>query len=193
MKDDPGGAVRAFVAVELPSGVKDALRNAQDILRKTGADVKWVRPEGIHLTLKFLGNMDPAVVPELGGALKEAIGGKGAVNLSLSGTGAFPDGRAPRVVWAGLGGDVEGLAGLARLVEDVCERFGFERETRAFRPHLTLGRVKSKRGVKPMMDALDEAGRGLDTAFTADRVCLMRSELRRTGAVYSELEQILLG
>jgi len=193
MKQGAKEKVRAFIAVELPPDIKDALKSVQDLLRKTGADVRWVRPEGIHLTLKFLGDMDASIVDDLAGALKGSLEGRGAVGLRLGGTGVFPNRRAPRVVWAGLDGDVDRLAELAEIVEGVCEGFGFERETRPFKPHLTLGRVKSRRGTGALLDVLDEAGKRIDRDFGAQHVCLIRSELRPTGAVYTVLAQILLG
>ena len=117
--------IRAFIAIELPSQIKAALSELQDNL-KTGksASVKWVGPEGIHLTLKFLGNVDEAEIPALNKALSEAVRGVAPFYLELGEPGAFPSSQAPRVVWVGVGGEIEPLRTLHNNIDRVLDSSG---------------------------------------------------------------------
>jgi 2'-5' RNA ligase len=187
MPKDDRELVRTFVAIEIPEAVKAAMDDVQAVLRKTGADVGWVRPSGIHLTLKFLGGIEAGRVEELKESVGSAVRGHGPFALDVSGVGVFPNARAPRVVWMGVGGDLPALAALYEMVETACESIGFRREDRPFKPHLTLGRVKSPGGRNRLMDAITGLDKATAGTFTADAVSIMKSELRPTGAVYTEM------
>ncbi len=184
--------MRLFIAIELPEDIKQAIAKVQEQLRSSGASANWTRPEGIHLTLKFLGEVPDAKVQEIMAAISGAAQGTGKLDLKVAGAGAFPNVKAPRVLWLGLSGDLEKLTVLQAAVEDAMERAGFEREERKFSPHLTLARVKF---LKPrdnwaaMIGGIRNADLG---GFTADRVSLMKSELRRDGAVYAEVGRVEL-
>jgi len=179
--------IRTFIAIEIPDDVKSKMREVQDVLRKSGADVGWVRPEGVHLTLKFLGNVEAGRIGELMASVSAAVSGTGPFELIVGGIGVFPNERSLRVVWLGLGGGMDALASLYEKVEAVCETLGFKRESRPFRPHLTLGRVKSPRGRERLIRAVAELEKIEAGRFTAGAVSVMKSELRPTGAVYTEL------
>lgn len=179
--------IRTFIAIEIPDDVKAKMREVQDVLKKSGADVGWVRPEGVHLTLKFLGNIDAGRAEEIGTAVSAALSGTGTFELVVGGIGVFPNGRSPRVVWLGLSGGLDALAALYEKVEAACETLGFKRESRPFRPHLTLGRVKSPRGRERLMRSVAQLEKVEAGGFTAGAVSVMKSELRPTGAVYTEL------
>jgi len=189
--------IRAFIAIELPSQIKAALSQLQDNL-KTGksASVKWVGPEGIHLTLKFLGNVDEAEVPALNKALSEAVRGVAPFNLELGEPGAFPSIHAPRVVWVGIGGEIEPLRTLHNNIDRVLIPLGFPPEKRAFSPHLTLGRVREE-ALPGEKRRLAESVAGLKTgeksSFKVESLSLMRSRLTREGAIYSCLASFALG
>src|SRR4030042_3222088 len=135
--------IRAFVAIELPEQVKAVLTQLQhDLKRSKIASVKWAGPEGIHLTLKFLGNVDASEMPNLKEALSGAVSGVAPFSLELGNPGAFPNTQAPRVVWVGVGGEMETLQTLHNNVGRELAPLGFSPEGRSFSPHLTLGRVR---------------------------------------------------
>ena len=185
--------IRAFIAIELPDPVRAFISHIQAKLRREEhAQVKWVNPESVHLTLKFLGNTDPELIPDVGRAMSRAAAGLGPVRLELSELGAFPNLRAPRVVWVGLKGDISTLRVLHTQVEDRLAELGFPREGRAFSPHLTLGRVRQG-AARPEQQHLSQAisSTNLDErlAFEASSVSLMRSTLTRAGAIYNRILQ----
>jgi len=158
-------------------------------VRERGLPVKWVRPDGLHLTLKFLGDVDDAREPELRAALGQTAGSGSqprGVTVQLEGFGVFPDFRRPRIVWAGVAPD-PALELLQHRVEQVFAPLGFPSEGRAFRPHITLGRASRDArprdfctmGLEDALTALTFA----ETALVAD-VDLMQSTPQSGGAVY---------
>jgi len=182
--------IRTFIAVEIPDDIKAAMKEVQGTLRKTVAEVGWVRPEGVHLTLKFLGGIGADIIPDLGAAVEAAVGGVAPFQLSVRGVGVFPTPKAPRVVWLGVEGELDRLAELYECVEGACEGLGFKREDRPFKPHLTLGRVKSPKGRGALVNALTEF-EGVELgAINVESVSVMKSELRPSGAIYTEMRRI---
>ncbi len=181
--------MRTFIAVPLPQLCRDTLEQMQRPMRSLGADVRWTAIASIHLTLKFLGEIDPAMVPRLASALRSIPAAP--FTLSIRGLGVFPDLRNPRVIWAGVEGEVRTLQALQAEVELACESLGFERERRAFHPHLTLGRVSGKRNLQPLLDYI-RIGSELESEFTADRINVYESVLTPRGAVYTILDGITL-
>jgi 2'-5' RNA ligase len=150
--------------------------------------VRWVRAEGIHLTLKFYGEVGSDRLSGLQGVVKSAAAGVGPLALEMNGLGTFPNLARPRVIWAGLAGELDRLKALQRSVEEASRPLGFEPEARGFTPHLTLGRVEP--GWRPadrqsLEDAFARLGPGVRAAFTADTLTLIRSDLRPGGAVYT--------
>ena len=190
--------IRTFVAVELDAAVKDVLLQVQEGLKRAPAGrlVRWVAPDGIHLTLKFLGDVAQSRVDELAGALRQACRQSSPFELSLANTGFFPDAHRMRVVWIGIDGAVDDLLRLQRSVEDGLNAIGFPPEGRGFQPHLTLGRV---RDFARSAEREDLAKRVLATQvenhlrWRVREVHLIRSDLRPTGAVYTTLAAVSLG
>ncbi|HEV2749520.1 MAG TPA: RNA 2',3'-cyclic phosphodiesterase [Gemmatimonadales bacterium] len=176
--------MRLFVALNLPPAMREALWTATGPIRDLGLPVKWVRGEGIHITLKFLGDVEDAREGELRGALGRAASGARTLPLALAGFGVFPDFHRPRVIWAGIGPE-PALEILQDRVEREFAPLGFPTEARAFRPHVTLGRAS--RDARPAAFAgLEAALAPLRFAETAlvDSVDLMQSTLQSGGAVY---------
>jgi RNA 2',3'-cyclic 3'-phosphodiesterase len=176
--------VRLFVALNLPDGVRRALWAAAAPVRELGLPIKWVRPEGIHVTLKFLGEVPDAREPELRAALARAAAGGHALPLVVGGFGAFPGLERPRVIWAGLEPD-PALEGLHHRVEQAFVPLGFPPEGRPFRPHVTLGRAARDARPRPC-NGLEETLTGLrhQEATLVGAVDLMQSVLQSAGAVY---------
>jgi len=191
--------MRSFIALELPTEAKSAAAKIMAELKPSGANVKWVKPQGLHLTLKFLGEVDPKRLPALCQALARACAGRPPLGLGLAGVGAFPGPARPQVVWLGVTGQVPELGELASAVEKEMEGLGFAPENRPFRPHLTLGRLRRGRDkrARPDTAGLSQALASLvafkGPDFKADKVALMKSTLTPAGAVYEQLHQIILG
>lgn len=174
---------RLFVAIELPEAAKVALTAAQDSLRGDLPGARWVEPDGMHLTLKFLGPVENAAVDDIAAALEEAVREHKAYRFSVQGIGGFPTHTRPRVVWAGIK-DGGHTAELAKPVEHSMERLGFKPEDRPFHPHITLARIKDPQRLdRP--DLLLLAGRSLAiNKLKAERMVLFESFLSPQGARY---------
>ena len=180
--------LRLFVACELPPAVRDALGCVQEELRTRGVGrLRWVRPEGIHLTLKFLGEVPAAKREAVENALAGAVVSPFALDVRLGSLGGFGGRQRLRVIWVGLEGDVEGLVRLAALVEEALGPLGFPRERRPFAPHLTLARVPDDVGPQErsrLADLLEAFPSPSLPSMTLTAVSLMQSFLQPTGARY---------
>ncbi len=179
--------IRTFVAAPLPEVVRAALGELAQQLAAHSQGVRWVRPENIHLTLRFLGDTDPEQVPALSKGLDEIAAPQPPFPMRLGGVGAFPNWKRPRVVWVGLEEEGEQLQKLRRAVERLARSLRWERETQEFKPHLTLGRVREGRSISQGEWAVPP----LD--FPIDRVELIESRLKPTGPEYHTLHQAVLG
>jgi len=184
--------MRTFIAIPLNKECRSMLDRLQQDLRAFRADVRWVAVRSIHLTLKFLGEVDPAVIPGLTEALALESRSGHPFEVRLHGLGCFPHQRNPRIVWCGVGGDTDSLARLQQTIETACAFFGFAPEERAFHPHLTLGRVNGKRNLQSLLDCI-KIGTDLECGFKADQYCLYQSTLKPQGAEYTVLKTIALG
>jgi 2'-5' RNA ligase len=148
-----------------------------------------VRPENIHLTLKFLGNINPADIENIGGVMSDAAHEFTPFTLKIGGLGFFPGIKRPRIVWVGLGGESQILFNLQRNLEDRLAALGFPKEKRGFKAHLTLGRIRDAVHQSIAGQALERFSEPGDQQFTADRIILFRSELNPSGAKYSKLKE----
>lgn len=184
----PPSTVRAFVAANLDPSLKAALARVQEKLRATRADVGWVRPENLHLTLKFLGQVEEMRLGAIGEAVAAAAAGTGPIRLVFAGLGAFPGPRTARVIWIGVSHGAEALAELQTRVEAALESLGFAREARLFTAHLTLGRVRGPAHREQLARALTSSPDEVLGEMALDRIELMRSEFGPAGARYSVLQ-----
>ena len=184
--------MRAFVALEPPSVIKEAAAAIQRELMQSQAPVGWVRLEGMHLTLKFLGEISPSRLPEIEKALGSAAEGTGSVKITVRGLGVFPNPRNPRVVWLGIEPEDDRLSQLQERIDRVLAPLGFPPENREFRPRLTLGRVKSYRGLDDLMKVVAVHQNVLAGDCVLDQLHLIQSELKPGGAVYATLWSVLL-
>lgn len=182
--------IRTFVALDLPVNVQKELAAFCAPLQRLDVAVSWIRPDRIHLTLKFLGNVEESTVEAIGEALRGAVETVRPFQLRSGGCGAFPSMREMRVIWVGVHGDLEPLTDLHRRVEGALERLGFARENRPFRAHLTLGRVKGRRGLKVLQEALIARQAYQGVIFDVSEVVLYKSELKPEGAQYTPLKRL---
>lgn len=188
--------IRAFIAIALPDPIKASLSSLEDRLRPAEHPyVKWVGTEGIHLTLKFLGNIAPDQVPRIIEAIAPASQGLSPFELQIGGLGVFPNLQHPRVIWVAVTGEVERLIALQRGIDQALAPLGFPREGRPFTPHLTLGRLRERASPgernsigKLVMATEFEGG----PAMEVKELSLMRSTLTPSGAIYSRLASIEL-
>ena len=193
------GKVRVFVALDLPTSAKATLSQTVQELRSTlPREVRWVDPAGIHLTLKFLGDVETGTVEKLLKAMGEASEDfrQSSLNLRLSALGTFPNAREPRVLWAGVDGDMAELGDLQQRIEESMSTLGFLRERRPFRPHLTLGRVRDQ--VSPadrrrIGMEIQQATLPTNESWLTREVHLIRSTLTPQGAIYSSIGKTSLG
>ncbi len=182
--------VRVFIAIELPSDVREELGQVANRLRTrcSGGQLKWVAVTGIHLTLKFLGEIPVSRLEAVRGATATSSAGVGELSLELGSLGAFPSSSRPRVVWVGLEGDVPKLVSLAERLDRGLQAIGFERESRPFSPHLTLARVRPDASLQTQAEIGSVVTRVRPPdrlRFTATEVSLMQSQLRPEGPLYA--------
>lgn len=182
--------MRSFVAFDVDEPVAAALRALQSVLRDSGADVRWTRPEGLHLTLKFLGSVTPDRLAAIAIALRGALAAEIALPLRVASLGAFPDLQRPRVLWAGV--THPDLPRLARQIDVGLAGLGFARETRALHPHITLGRVRSLSGWRSLRARIEAHQVECFGVSMATSVALYRSDLQPDGAVHTLLDRIHL-
>jgi RNA 2',3'-cyclic 3'-phosphodiesterase len=183
--------MRLFVAVCLPEEIRERLARAQDRLRHARADVSWVKPGNLHITLKFLGELEPKRLDRIRSALASAAQRVTAFPAEVAGIGTF-GGRIPRVVWAGVQGGAEPLGALAGAVEEELAGVGVPRERRGFTAHFTLGRVRSPKNLEVLHAALRaEPADGFGT-MRVDQFSLMQSELDPGGSIYTVRDRFFL-
>ncbi|MGQ9646471.1 MAG: RNA 2',3'-cyclic phosphodiesterase [Thermodesulfobacteriota bacterium] len=185
--------IRSFLAIELPEAIRRKIEEVQRELRLSHADVRWVSPENIHLTLKFFGNIDESRIDPIVRSLEGPIEATSPFSLSTHGMGAFPHLKKPRVIWMGLQEGKQDLVALQRQIDGELMKIGFEPEGRDFHPHLTLGRVRSNRGIDELIGRMEryrEEGFG---DFGVERITLFKSDLKPSGPIYTRLRELKFG
>ena len=188
--------IRSFIAIELPSDIRSKLDELQKELKQNKLQqIKWANPSGIHLTLKFLGNIDAGDIDKITGAIRESCRGYKKFTLELAELGVFPNYKRPRVIWLGVGGQMDILLKLQRQIDDKLELIGFPREKRPFSPHITLGRVRdsiTSNEQEQYGGVIQNKKYNERHIISVSSVNLMRSQLQPTGAIYSEISSIKL-
>ncbi|MEM2874676.1 MAG: RNA 2',3'-cyclic phosphodiesterase [Candidatus Hadarchaeales archaeon] len=183
--------MRLFIAIEVSDDVRRELVRAQERLKATGADIKPVEPENIHLTLKFLGEVSEERIGDISAAIDRSASGRGIFPAGVRGIGVFPDLRHVRVIWAGVGTGSERIVEIQRSLDAELQALGFERE-RDFVPHITLARVRSPRG-KERLAAEVRSMSGMDFGSTEVRsVVLKQSTLTPRGPIYTTVAETML-
>ncbi len=184
--------IRTFICIEVPQTVKERIESLQRTLRQNNAQISWVKPSNIHLTIKFLGDVPLSKIDSVRECVERAAKGLSEFDIEVSTTGCFPSARNPRVLWVGLGNLPDGLKQLHANVESELAREGFPREQKRFSPHLTIGRVRSPQNAARTAEDLIAQGFEPET-FRATEVIVMRSELNSSGSIYTPQATIKLG
>ena len=187
--------IRAFLAIELPQGTLELIEGVKERLRPAVQGIRWTRAEGMHLTVKFLGDLSPDDVDRISEVVGRSTMDVAPMKLTLDAPGVFPSLKKPRVLWLGVGGEIDRLAALQGAIESDLEReCGFPGEKRSFKAHLTLGRARDRGGVISSAGDLLEMAENLGShRFDARELILFRSELKPGGAVYTKLARFPFG
>lgn len=183
--------IRAFIAIEIPAEIQKKIDELQNNLKGIGGRVSWTKPGNIHLTLKFLGDTDEDIIDEIAAELQQTVQNIAGFNISVKGTGVFPNFKRPRVIWIGAKSEGDQLQELAAQVQDCMENFGFEKENRRFSAHLTLGRVKDTKGIEIVMEQLKSFENFEVGSFATKEFYLIKSEVHPAGAIYTSLRKIM--
>jgi 2'-5' RNA ligase len=179
---------RTFIAVEISSEVRMRAGRLIGRLEATGANVRWVKPEQLHLTLKFLGDVDLREIPEVCAAVARATATVPPFTLRIAGAGAFPNLGHPRTVWLGADEGVGEMSVLHERIDEALAELGFRAEHRQFRPHLTIGRVRNaESGMSALAEALSENRDFVAGVIDVDEVVTFSSELERSGPIHEPL------
>lgn len=176
--------IRTFICIEIPDSIRARIDRLQTTLKDIDGQVSWTKPSNIHLTLKFLGEVEASRIPRVCDALERAAKGIERFEIAVGGVGCFPSIRSPRVLWVGFSEVPEPLKRLYDNIEDELDREGFAREKRKFSPHLTIGRLRGPKNAAHLAELLIESGFTAET-FKATEVIVMRSELKPTGSIYT--------
>jgi 2'-5' RNA ligase len=184
--------IRLFIAWPLAREVEQELGRISFQLKQKGGRIGWVAPQNIHLTARFLGDTDEGAVPRLISLIDSIAAHTTKTTLTLDKLGAFPDLKRPRVIWAGLAGETEQLQRTVDEIERNVRELGFSPESKRFKPHLTLGRVKDLHGVEGVLMAVQQF-RVPEVAVMLDRLVLFKSTLAPQGSIYERLHERVLG
>ena len=184
--------MRTFIAIEMPPEVREFLARCQDHLKRSGGDVRWIRPDLIHLTLVFLGEVPVEKLADLEAAVRGAVAGLGPMTLRPAGVGRFPPKGLPRVVWVGVEETTGRLLALQKAVAKATGRFAEKVEDRAYQAHLTLGRVRGPKNARPLTESLEAMAGEAGPAFEAGEVTVFKSVLGSDGPTYTALARLVL-
>ncbi len=186
--------IRTFIAVEIDPAIRKATAALIEKLRPAGPDVKWVSPENLHLTVKFLGELDADDVAPVCAAVEKSVAETSPFTLEIRGAGAFPNLRRPQTIWVGAGQGDEQMADLVEHVEKALRPFGFRRESRRYRTHLTIGRVRSNARLGPDFPrVLGELADFQAGQMPVEELVIFSSNLQRGGPIYEAMGRAPLG
>jgi len=184
--------IRSFIAIELPDDIRRSMADLIAEIRKTKTDVTWVPAENIHLTLKFLGNTDDSLIPKIKERISKKLSHYNVFYIKIVGVGCFPSEKRPRVLWIGI----ENSAVLNSIQKDLDAEvagFGFAPDDRPFSPHLTIGRVRSQKGIAEMLRRLSEFRTTDFGVVEVKSIHIMKSELKPAGAEHTSIAEIPIG
>jgi 2'-5' RNA ligase len=183
---DVMAAIRSFICIVLPEELKAKIAELQSGLKREPVSVSWTKPENVHLTLKFLGDVEETRLEQVKEAISQTAQAHARFELIAHSCGVFPNEKNPRVLWVGLKDESGVLSPLVAEIEERLSRIGFAKEDRPFRVHLTIGRVRSRGNAQELARKLIASDFPAHR-FPVERIVLMRSDLKPTGAVYTPL------
>ncbi len=184
--------MRCFVAVELPETIRESLAELSRRVRQSRVRASWVSPENLHITLRFLGEISEKDAVNLVGLLELLCGEFPCFRLSARGVGAFPNMRAPSVLWAGVQPSDGDIARLQEKTEEAAQRLGCKKEKNRFHPHVTFARIKDPRGAAGITHFLEDERNWCAGEFNVCGITLFRSELTPRGPLYTKLHTVSL-
>lgn len=187
--------MRTFIAIDLPKEIKDSLSTIQEQLKKSGADVKWVLPQNIHLTLKFLGEIDDARLSKINKIIEDATKDKNPFQIHISSIGAFPKIKFPRILWIGIDKGNNETKGIVKELEEKISKIGIPAEDRPFSSHITIGRTKSTLNREKLVQDLETLAIKFgeeNLEFTVTKITLFKSTLTPKGPIYEILKETSL-
>jgi 2'-5' RNA ligase len=184
--------IRAFIALELPEPAISSVLRIQEILKSYRFKMRWVQPENMHLTLKFLGDVNTGIIEKIENAMFKSVQDYGPMRFQVRGMGVFPGVKKPRVAWCGLKGDTPSLLKLHGALEEQLVDIGFSKEKRSFKGHLTMGRAKASISPGKLIEAMKETSDIESESFHLETITLFQSDLQPKGAVYTRLKSISL-
>ena len=179
--------MRAFIALRIPENILSSINKIQEDLKQYMLPVRWVRPENIHLTLKFFGNISESDAEIIGIAMGDCADGCSPLTLSAKGIGVFPSVARPRVIWAGFSGQISLLLSFQDALEKRLEESGFKKEERPFKGHLTIGRFKDRVNSERLIEAIRKHKDFNTDLFIAGEIILFKSDRLPAGPVYTGL------
>jgi len=183
--------MRSFIAVKISFDQKGQISELIRDFKRSDVRVKWVKPENLHVTLKFLGEVDEKDLPNIFDALQKSLTNDRSFQFNLESVGCFPNMKRPRVIWVGIDQGAENLKILAKKVDGIMTEFGFEREKRGFSPHLTIGRVKDSQGIEELTSSFGQIKFKTETCLI-DEVIFIQSILKREGPTYIPHKRVKL-
>lgn len=179
--------IRAFMGFKLPDEIISSINKIRESPEADQLKIRWVRPENIHLTLKFFGDIIIEDIERIDRAIADAASRYAPISVFAKGIGVFPDMRRPRVVWTGIGGETDQVINFQKAIDKNLRQIGFPEEKRRFSGHLTLGRVKGKIDLQALSDILNRFKQFETNPFILDRIILFQSELKPSGPEYIRL------
>ena len=183
---------RIFIAVELPEKTKQDIRKLQREIASHGLAIRWVKPVNTHLTIKFLGDVDPSDIETINRILSDVAANHPRFDLVPRGVGVFPNIRRPGIIWTGIAGQTDVLGSIHNAVNSGLNDLGFSADKRPYRGHLTLGRIKTRLDQSRLVTALRVNQDFVCEAFSVERLGMFKSELHPSGPVYTKLSAMLL-
>ncbi|NOY87858.1 MAG: RNA 2',3'-cyclic phosphodiesterase [FCB group bacterium] len=184
--------IRLFIALPLNKEIENKLGDMISQLKQNGGDIKWVKPQNIHLTVKFLGDTEQKLVDDIIEHINSVIIQYQPIITNITHWGAFPNLRRPRVIWVGIEKNTETIIQLAEEIDTHISQLGWEKENKKFKAHFTLGRVRNNRGLERLTEYIQEY-KFEEVNFVFDRIILFKSTLTPQGPIYEKLHEAKLG
>ncbi len=181
--------IRCFIAVDIPDSIKKDINDLVEFLKKHDADIKWVSADNLHITLKFLGNTREKLITEIRDKISMVVKSYRPFNIKIKSTGVFPNSKYPRVCWIGIEYP-DTFIKLQKDIDKSMKQLGFKEDDRDFKPHLTIGRFRSKKGALNIIKELDNNATKEFGDVLVDSIKIMKSVLKPTGPEYSCLYEI---